>query len=169
MHTHSSRLLQVLAGLRSSTRGLLPCTVLNWRATRWPAPVIYKLLPNRFSCLIGSLCVPTAYFIYCLAPYAWFILLARVIVGMNAGVKLPLVSVYLSETAIREYHREMMIVKQECGGSAAEKSSKSSVESTENPLRDKLFAVFTLVASGSIIVLLGNVFYSPPPQELMIE
>ena len=130
------------------------------------SPVIYKLLPNWLSFLIGTLCVPIAFIIYCLAPSAWFILLARLIVGINSGIIFTIVSIYLSETAILVHHRERMIVKQECGGSVAEKASSFLVESTENPLRDKLFAVFTLIASGSNIALLGNIFYSPPPPRI---
>ena len=120
------------------------------------SPLVYKFLPNRFSFLIGSLCVPIAFIIYCLAPSAWFILLARLIVGSNAGLIFPLVSIYMSETSILENHRVKMIAKQEHGDLVAEKSSRASVESAENPLRDKLFAVITVSGSGTNIILLGK-------------
>ena len=112
------------------------------------SPVVYKFLPNRFSFLIGTMFSPLGFVLYSFAPSAWFILIARLFIGINCDISIAVASAYMSETSVIVYQREKKQQSSEAGGSRK--------TSTENPLRDKLFSLLTFSATSGPLLVLGK-------------
>ena len=103
------------------------------------AGFITKLLPYRLAFLLAIAMCPLGYLLYSLvtAAHAWVVLVARLCIGMNAGLLLVLITTYLGETATR-VHKSMP---------------------QDGSLKDKLFVYYSLVSSFSYLIAPGESSY----------
>ena len=103
------------------------------------AGFITKFLPYRLSFPLGIAMCPLGYLLYSLATaaHAWVVLIARMCIGINAGLMLVLITTYLSETATK-----------------VRKSMPQSHK--DSSLKDKLFVCYSLVSSFSYLIAPGE-------------
>ena len=66
---------------------------------------IKSILPYRLCFLLGTLFCPLGYAVYSFAVAGWMVMLARLIIGMNCGLILALITAYIGETTV-EFDRK---------------------------------------------------------------
>ena len=64
---------------------------------------IKRVLPYRLCFLLGTLLCPLGYAVYSSAVAGWMVVLARLIIGMNCGLILSLITTYIGETTMELY------------------------------------------------------------------
>ena len=106
------------------------------------AGFITKFLPYRLAFLLAIAMCQLGYLLYSLATtaHAWMIFIARLCIGMNAGLLLVLITAYLGETATTVH--------------------KSVPQSHKHySLKDKLFVCYSVVSSFSYLIAPGESSY----------
>ena len=62
------------------------------------AGYVKHILSYRLCFLLGTLLCPLGYAVYSSAVVGWMVVLARLIIGMNCGLILSLIIIYIGET-----------------------------------------------------------------------
>ena len=114
-----------------------------------------KYIPYRYTILLSSILLAAGSLLYAVAVQGWMVLIARLLLGLNVGSGIVLVTTYLGETAIEVTSR-----REAAGGKKGHGGAT---------LKDKLFIWYTfanyigyLVGLGELEINSSTVLYLPP-------
>ena len=100
-----------------------------------------KYIPYRYTILASSLSLAVGSLLYAVAVQGWVVLIARLLLGLNVGSGIVLVTTYLGETATTE------TAKREAAGGKRDHSGAT--------LKDKLFVWYTFANYTGYLAGLG--------------
>ena len=101
-----------------------------------------KYIPYRYTLLSSALLLAVGCFFYAMTLHGWMILVARLLIGLHAGIGVVVVTAYLGETGTE------VAAKREAAGGKRDHSGTT--------LKDKLFIWYSFIMNISYPLSMGK-------------